>query len=143
MRIDQHAGEYAWKPMIVKEVVDEFGAALWIDSGNLATARLDMEHVRTHKIGETGFYSPKSLNTPWHWVHAGMFERFGMRKCCADPNLIKRKPCCCCGDNPPKFCTKCPGSSDLKEAYAETWLKKVNPYLFSAYCVKQLPRSSS
>ena len=54
------------------QVVDEFGEALWIDSGNKAMeGKLDMKFIRNDLIGPTGFYSPKSQNTPFHWVHAG------------------------------------------------------------------------
>ena len=129
-KITYRAGEYAWKPMIIRDVVDEFGEALWVDSGNLAIQKgntkkqkpLDIANVRENLIGKTGFYSPTSLHTPWHWVHAGTFGHFGLAKCCADPKLIKKKPCCCCGDNPPQFCTNCDAS--WKPAQAEEWLDK-------------------
>lgn len=37
--ISEHAGQYAWKPVIIKTVVDEFGRALWVDSGNRLTSK--------------------------------------------------------------------------------------------------------
>ena len=130
-KIDYRAGEYAWKPMIIREVVDEFGEALWVDSGNKAMPgrpgwRLDMNFIREKLIGPTGFYSPKSPQSPFHWVHAGTFEYFGMKKCCADPKInpnIKRKPCCCCGTYPPAYCMEC-NKEGLQEAKAAEWLKK-------------------
>ncbi len=36
MDIDQARGEYAWKPKIIEQVVNEFGGlVLWLDAGDL------------------------------------------------------------------------------------------------------------
>lgn len=104
------------------QVVDEMGSALWIDSGNLATQRLEVETVQ-ELVRKTGFYSPKSPQTPWHWVHPGTFGHYGLVKCCADPSVSKRRPCCCCGGSFSR-CDPCEEFSGLEHANASFWLKR-------------------
>eukprot|EP00039_Didymoeca_costata_P011378 m.159535 g.159535 ORF g.159535 m.159535 type:complete len:358 (+) comp15155_c0_seq4:379-1452(+) len=118
---DQEAGQYAWKPLIIKEVVDEFGKALWMDSGNLALpGNFSLQTIESRYLAHHGFFSPQSANTPMHWIHAGMFQYYGMRKCCAKG--IKRRPCCCCGKGSPRYCTNCPGN--LTDIDPNEWLEK-------------------
>jgi hypothetical protein len=95
---------------------------MWVDSGNLAMGRLDVQILKD-LIGATGFYSPKSPQTPWHWVHPGTFAHFGMRKCCADPAISKRRPCCCCATTATK-CDPCNEQSSLDHTNASFWLQK-------------------
>lgn len=121
--ITEHAGQYAWKPVIIKTVVDEHGAALWVDSGN----RLgDMTKATAAMRHPSGFFSPSSPGNIWRWVHAGMLAFFGIAKCC-NPEQADTRPCCCCGK--PSYrcmdCTPLEGRPNLTvHAEPNDWLDK-------------------
>ena len=78
VRVDQpSAGQYAWKPIIIKGVVDEFGSVLWMDSGNsVGWTKFGLEPNNVtdvfRRINEVGFYSPGSKGTMRDWTHPGM-----------------------------------------------------------------------
>ncbi|KAG5462250.1 MAG: hypothetical protein BJ554DRAFT_5449 [Olpidium bornovanus] len=65
-------GEYAWKPVIVFNVLQEFGGlVLWLDSGNLIRRPLD----RTwNDIAAAGAYSSRTPGEIRTWTHAGTLE---------------------------------------------------------------------
>jgi len=62
------AGCYAWKPVIVKEVVDRETDAIviWMDSQNLQTSRLWLVRAATLM---SGFYCPRSSGRIGAWTH--------------------------------------------------------------------------
>eukprot|EP00039_Didymoeca_costata_P001859 m.55705 g.55705 ORF g.55705 m.55705 type:complete len:367 (+) comp10999_c0_seq1:114-1214(+) len=62
------AGEYAWKPVIIKELVDEFGSVLWMDAGNGLTKRNNLTQV-LDVIRTTGFYSTKTKGDIGSFTH--------------------------------------------------------------------------
>jgi hypothetical protein len=74
-RIDQEAGEYAWKPVIIKELADEFGKVLWLDSGNTINKRNNVTDILT-ALDTVGFYSPQSVGRLTDWTHPGMISYF-------------------------------------------------------------------
>lgn len=60
------AGQYAWKPAIIHELVKEFDQPVcWMDAGNLVTQPI----VRIRKILSCGFYSPSSRGCIRDWTH--------------------------------------------------------------------------
>lgn len=60
------AGEYAWKPTIIKETCDrQGGKVVWCDAGNLLTGPLKVWNV----IDTTGIQSNVSSNTVAFWTH--------------------------------------------------------------------------
>lgn len=65
-------GEYAWKPVVVLDVLQEFGGlVLWLDSGNLIRRPLD----RTwNDIAAAGAYSSRTPGDIRTWTHAGTLE---------------------------------------------------------------------
>lgn len=77
-RVDRNAGQYSWKPAIIKELTDEFGAVLWLDAGN----KVDKDNNITavlDTIKSVGFYSPASVGTATEWTHPQMFRYFGVQ----------------------------------------------------------------
>jgi len=76
-RIDQNAGEYAWKPIIIKEMVDEFGSVLWLDSGNNLGKRDNLTFVKD-QLDSVGFYSPHSVGSLAKWTHPKTLKHFGI-----------------------------------------------------------------
>jgi hypothetical protein len=54
------AGEYAWKPAIIAEMLAECDAVLWLDAGNFLFGTLDSLRARLH---QHGFYSTSSVST--------------------------------------------------------------------------------
>lgn len=120
------------------------------DAAQHKVAPFDVKTFQVDYLAPKGFYSPRSQQTPWQWVHpgtmadapsssllllyimpanshahlawedAGTYLHFGMKKCCGDS---KRKPCCCCGVKIPR-CNKCEGSA-LVETNATYWESKV------------------
>ena len=63
------AGEYAWKPVIVADILEEFkGAVCWMDAGNVITKPLTSIRKIVQAIG---LYSPTSGGTVADWTHPG------------------------------------------------------------------------
>jgi len=62
-----NAGEYAWKPIIIKSVMDEFKSSIcWMDAGNIITSKL----TKIRKvIDAVGLYSPQSAGSVKEWTH--------------------------------------------------------------------------
>lgn len=73
MSITIARGEYAWKPIIIKEVVDQFPLVLWLDAGDGLTDTLD---PTKEFIKENGFLSLPTTGTLWQWTHPGMIAYF-------------------------------------------------------------------
>lgn len=62
-----NAGEYAWKPVIINEVMNEYKCCIcWLDAGNLLTRPLTKIRSILKAIG---LYSPKSSGTVKDWTH--------------------------------------------------------------------------
>ena len=67
--ITKRAGEYAWKPQVIWEVLNEFkDTTLWLDAGDLLHSALESQVSRI--INSHGFYSPKSSGTVSEWTSA-------------------------------------------------------------------------
>jgi hypothetical protein len=68
-------GEYAWKPVIVADVLDEYKCAVcWMDAGNVLTGSL---WWLRKIINSSGFYSPKSSGLVQDWTHPKTLEYLG------------------------------------------------------------------
>ena len=66
------AGEYAWKPIIISDILKEFRAAVcWMDAGNVLTGSLTMIRKIINSIG---LYSPRSSGTIRDWTHPKTLE---------------------------------------------------------------------
>ena len=64
-----NAGQYAWKPVIVGNLLEEFhGCVCWMDAGNVVTSPLSWLRRITSKHG---LYSPWSLGCIADWTHPG------------------------------------------------------------------------
>jgi hypothetical protein len=63
------AGEYAWKPVIVSDIMNEFHCDVcWMDAGNMLSGPL----ITLRKvISRLGMYSPASAGTVGDWTHPG------------------------------------------------------------------------
>ena len=67
-----NAGEYAWKPIIISDILQEFQSAVcWMDAGNVLTSSLTMIRKIINSIG---IYSPRSLGTIRAWTHPKTLE---------------------------------------------------------------------
>jgi hypothetical protein len=74
--IGVNAGEYAWKPVIVREELGKCrGLLCWMDAGNLV--RKTMLALR-FEIWRHGFHSASSSGSVKQWTHPGMFDYFGL-----------------------------------------------------------------
>lgn len=70
------AGCYAWKPVIVSDMVREHqGLVLWMDAGDKLTGPLD--RIRRILRGR-GFYSPRSVGRVRDWTHPGLLKRLSV-----------------------------------------------------------------
>ncbi|MFI5179376.1 MAG: hypothetical protein ACHQO8_12460 [Vicinamibacterales bacterium] len=80
MNVAIAAGEYAWKPVIVAEVVDRMRAAgepadvLWADAGTYFHA---LEPMAGRIRSSDGVWVRRSSGTMRQWTHPGMFEYLG------------------------------------------------------------------
>jgi len=62
-----NAGEYAWKPVIISNTLNEFKCSIfWMDAGNVVSSRLNT--IRKI-LNLTGFYSPFSDGKIYTWTH--------------------------------------------------------------------------
>jgi hypothetical protein len=76
VNLGQNRGQYAWKPIIVWDVLKETaGPVCWMDAGNVLTARLTgiMGALRS-----SGFYSPRSAGMIMNWTYPAMLEFFAV-----------------------------------------------------------------
>ena len=65
-------GEYAWKPIIVDEVLNEFGGSvLWLDAGNLVMGSLINFW---DSISRCGVVTPTSSGKLCDWTHPGTLQ---------------------------------------------------------------------
>jgi hypothetical protein len=70
------AGQYAWKPVLVEEVMRESrGPVVWLDAGDTLRGKLSQIYARTIR---TGFYSPVSPGDLEKWTHEGTLAYFGL-----------------------------------------------------------------
>lgn len=70
--IKVNAGEYAWKPVILCDVLNEFKCCVcWMDAGNLVTEPLVWLRRITNAVG---MYSPHSLGLISDWTHPKTLE---------------------------------------------------------------------
>lgn len=83
--IKENAGEYAWKPVIINDILNEFKTSVcWLDGGNKVTEPL----TSLRKIIEFyGFYSPFSKGIISDWTHLKTLECLNVSK---DKNLLKQ-----------------------------------------------------
>jgi hypothetical protein len=72
LNIKVNAGEYAWKPVILCDVLNEFKCCVcWMDAGNLVTRPL----VWLRRIvNSVGMYSPNSSGVIVDWTHPKTLE---------------------------------------------------------------------
>ena len=69
--IDIARGEYAWKPVIIKEMLDSTAVqVLWLDSGDRLAKDSDLDGI-FELIGKHGFLSTATSGTTQTWVHPG------------------------------------------------------------------------
>ena len=74
----QDSGAYAWKPIIIEEVLNSSkGLILWCDAGNMLTRNLNplKRHLRT-----IGFYSPLSSENIKKWSHPKTLNQLNFPK---------------------------------------------------------------
>lgn len=80
-----NAGEYAWKPVILYDTLNEFKCCVcWMDAGNLVTKRLFWLRRITKAIG---MYSPRSSGLICDWTHPKTIEFLGASDVLRKPNL--------------------------------------------------------
>jgi hypothetical protein len=77
--VEVNAGEYAWKPVIVADVVDSFADGggedvLWADAGSYFEA---IEPIADRIRASEGVWVRRSSGTMRQWTHPAMFERLG------------------------------------------------------------------
>jgi hypothetical protein len=73
VNIEKNCVEYAWKPLLIQEVCDQYGENIyiWMDSGNLINGPLNSLQ---HHIRENGLYSPCSACVIRDWTHPKTIE---------------------------------------------------------------------
>lgn len=70
--IKVNAGEYAWKPIILSDILNEFKHCVcWMDAGNIVTKPLFLLRKITEKVG---MYSPSSDGSISKWTHPRTLE---------------------------------------------------------------------
>lgn len=89
------AGEYAWKPVIIANLLEEAGEpVLWLDAGCVVSEPLTALRAA---LRTSGFYSPRSRGTIADWTHPKMLAYFRL-----DADWARDKPnlsgACCAFD---------------------------------------------
>ena len=73
-----NAGEYAWKPVIVYEVVSKaHGPVVWMDAGNRIKSKLNHVYGR---VLRSGFYSTTTQGDLSDWTHEGTLKYFNLSR---------------------------------------------------------------
>lgn len=76
MNVKVAAGQYAWKPQILKEASSgRSGVLCWMDAGNLIERPLK---GLVREANRAGYYSPYSSGTVRDWTHPKMLAYFGL-----------------------------------------------------------------
>jgi Protein of unknown function (DUF1647) len=79
-----NSGEYAWKPVIIDEVLNEFkGCVCWMDAGNIVTGPLN---TLRKIVNNVGMYSPVSQGLIVEWTHPETLKYLNVSK-----NLMRRR----------------------------------------------------
>jgi hypothetical protein len=74
--IRKSAGQYAWKPQIIRTVAGERpGIVCWMDAGNIVDEPLLQLRGETARFG---YYSANSSGTLGAWTHPGMLRYLGL-----------------------------------------------------------------
>jgi hypothetical protein len=74
--IRKSAGQYAWKPQIIRTVARERpGIVCWMDAGNIIAEPLLQLRRETARFG---YYSASSSGTLGAWTHPGMLRYLGL-----------------------------------------------------------------
>jgi hypothetical protein len=69
-----NAGEYAWKPVIIHNVLEEFkGTVVWLDAGCKLASGLDRFR---QSVAEHGMHSPRSPGEVHKWTHPSTLQYF-------------------------------------------------------------------
>src|SRR5262249_738335 len=86
--VNVNAGEYAWKPVIVADVVERARAegrdVLWADAGCFFH---QLDAIGRQIADSDGLWVRRSPGTMREWTHPGMFEALG-----ADPSRFADQP---------------------------------------------------
>ena len=73
---DDKLGNYAWKPIIVNEVLIEFKSkVVWLDAGNLITSKIIFLKI---SLTALGLVVPVSSNRIVDWTHSKTIEHIGL-----------------------------------------------------------------
>ena len=73
---DGKLGNYAWKPIIVNEVLNEFKSKIvWLDAGNLITSKIIFLKI---SLTALGLVVPVSSNRIVDWTHTRTIEYIGL-----------------------------------------------------------------
>lgn len=66
-KLDRNSGSYAWKPVIIQEVVNKYKVpTIWLDAGNIITGRFRLERQVMRKFG---IFTTVTLGTVGEWTH--------------------------------------------------------------------------
>ena len=72
------ARTYAWKPLLIKEVVEKYGGlVMWNDAGDVINGRLDKLYNITRQFG---FFSAVAKGTMKDWTFPATLERFEIQE---------------------------------------------------------------
>ncbi len=83
--IKVNAGEFAWKPVIIADLLEEAGEpVLWLDAGAVVTEPLTALRAAVRRCG---FYSPRSSGTIVDWTHPKVLAYFRL-----DADWARDKP---------------------------------------------------
>ena len=75
---DDKLGNYAWKPIIVDQVMQQYKSkVVWLDSGNLVTKKIVFLKIA---LTTAGLVVPSSSNTIKDWTHPKTIEYIGINK---------------------------------------------------------------
>ena len=75
---DEKLGDYAWKPVIVDEVMRQSKSkVVWLDAGNLITKKIIFLKIA---LTANGIVVPASSNTIKDWTHPKTMEYIGINK---------------------------------------------------------------
>lgn len=78
--IDLSRGEYAWKPVIVKEMLDTTAfSVLWLDTGN-RLQNIDVLNQAFNIIDKNGYITTSTSGTLKEWVHEGTLSYFNFQQ---------------------------------------------------------------
>uniref|UniRef100_A0A6C0LSS3 Uncharacterized protein n=1 Tax=viral metagenome TaxID=1070528 RepID=A0A6C0LSS3_9ZZZZ len=83
-------GHYAWKPLIIQQMLHEYNNVIWLDSGTEIISHMAIDFMIAKASNYYGVYSMQSSGTIQDWTHHMMITYFKENTHISDVNIYRK-----------------------------------------------------